>query len=87
MKPVVLVDVVGLTPRLIGAHTPNLARLAARAPMTTVLPAVTCSAQATMLTGTLPSQHGAVGNGWLARQSGEVALWRQANALVRGRCV
>ena len=84
MKPVLLVNVVGLTPRHLGETTPNFARLAARAPMTTVLPAVTCSAQATMLTGTLPSQHGAVGNGWLARQSMEVALWRQSNALVRG---
>lgn len=87
MKPVLLVDAVGLTPRLIGERTPNLARLAARAPMTTVLPAVTCSAQATLLTGTMPAQHGAVGNGWLARKTMEVALWRQSNALVSGEKV
>jgi hypothetical protein len=37
-----------------------------------------------MLTGSRPSQHGAVGNGWLDRASGEVALWRQSNALVEG---
>ena len=84
MKPVLLIDAVGLTPRMIGERTPNLARLAARAPMTTVLPAVTCSAQATLLTGTLPAQHGAVGNGWLARKAMEVGLWRQSNALVSG---
>jgi hypothetical protein len=67
MKPVLLVDVVGLTPRQIGERTPHLRGLAARgafAPMTTVLPAVTCSAQATMLTGLAPREHGAVGNGW-----------------------
>jgi predicted AlkP superfamily pyrophosphatase or phosphodiesterase len=87
MKPVLLVDVVGLTPRLLGERTPNLNRLVARAPMTTVLPAVTCSAQATMLTGALPSRHGAVGNGWLARRSMEIALWRQSNALVSGEKV
>jgi len=52
--------------------------------MTTVLPAVTCSAQATMLTGLAPSEHGAVGNGWYARDSAEIALWRQSNALVSG---
>ena len=54
MKPVVLLDVVGLTPAMLGANTPNLSRLAAdgfAAPMSTVLPAVTCSAQATMVTG------------------------------------
>lgn len=87
MKPVLLVDVVGLTPRLLGERTPNLSALAksgASAPMSTVLPAVTCSAQATMLTGLAPSSHGAVGNGWLDRASGEVALWRQSNALVSG---
>jgi len=84
MKPVVLVNVVGLTPRLVSERTPHLRQLATRAPMTTVLPAVTCSAQATLLTGTLPREHGAVGNGWLARKSMEVALWRQSNALVRG---
>ncbi len=87
MKPVVLVDVVGLTARQIGERTPRLQALAERgalAPMSAVLPAVTCSAQATMLTGLLPSAHGAVGNGWLDRASGEVALWRQSNALVSG---
>ena len=85
-----LIDAVGLTPRHLGADTPNLLRLAghgARAPMSAVLPAVTCSAQATMLTGALPREHGAVGNGWLDRASGEVALWRQSNALVGGEKV
>jgi predicted AlkP superfamily pyrophosphatase or phosphodiesterase len=87
MKSVLLVDIVGLTPRLLSERTPNLLALGksgAMAPMTTVLPAVTCSAQATMLTGLAPSGHGAVGNGWLDRASGEVALWRQSNALVSG---
>jgi predicted AlkP superfamily pyrophosphatase or phosphodiesterase len=90
MKPVLLVDVVGLTPRLLGDRTPNLLELGKRgamAPMTAILPAVTCSAQATMLTGLAPSGHGAVGNGWFDRASGEVALWRQSNALVDGEKV
>ncbi len=88
MRPVLLLDLVGLTRRQIGDRTPNLAALAARgacAPMSAVLPAVTCSAQATMLTGALPREHGVVGNGWLARDGMEVALWRQSNALVTGR--
>jgi len=90
MKPVLLVDVVGLTSRLVSDRTPNLqdlGRRGAAAPMSAVLPAVTCSAQATMLTGLPPSAHGAVGNGWLDRASGEVALWRQSNALVSGEKV
>lgn len=87
MQPVLLIDVVGLSPRMIGPRTPALAELArtgSLAPLGCVLPAVTCSAQATMLTGTLPREHGAVGNGWFERDSGEVHLWRQSNALVRG---
>jgi predicted AlkP superfamily pyrophosphatase or phosphodiesterase len=87
VRPVLWIDVVGLSWRQIGARTPALAALArvgAAAPMSTVLPAVTCSAQATLLTGTSPARHGAVGNGWLDRASGEVALWRQSNALVEG---
>ena len=88
MQPVLLIDVVGLSARMIGERTPALRELGRRgafAPMGTVLPAVTCSAQATMLTGKLPRDHGAVGNGWFDRESGEVALWRQANALVGGK--
>jgi predicted AlkP superfamily pyrophosphatase or phosphodiesterase len=87
VKPVLLIDVVGLTQAQLGPDTPHLQALAARggcAPMSTVLPAVTCSAQATMLTGTLPRDHGVVGNGWLDRERGDVAFWGQSNALVRG---
>ncbi|MEM9382444.1 MAG: alkaline phosphatase family protein, partial [Planctomycetota bacterium] len=88
MQPVLLLDVVGLTRRQVTAEvTPNLAALGARgsiAPMRAVLPAVTCSAQATMLTGALPSEHGAVGNGWRDPASFDVALWRQSNHLVTG---
>jgi predicted AlkP superfamily pyrophosphatase or phosphodiesterase len=78
---------VGLTRRQISTDTPHLAALAERgcaAPMSSVLPAVTCSTQATLLTGTLPSQHGVVGNGWMAPDSREVALWRQSNGHVQG---
>ncbi len=84
MKPVLLVDVVGLTPRLVSERTPNLNALATRSPMRAILPAVTCSAQATLLCGTLPREHGAVGNGWFTRDIAEIALWRQSNALVSG---
>ncbi len=85
-RPVVVIDVVGLTPRLL-AHMPRLRRLATdgvQRPLGTVLPAVTCSAQATFLTGTLPRRHGVVGNGWYFRDLGEVYLWRQHNRLVQG---
>lgn len=86
-KPLVVVDVVGLTQAMIGDHTPCIRRLADEGfcrPLGTLLPAVTCSAQATLLTGTLPREHGIVGNGWYFRDLAEVWLWRQSNRLVRG---
>jgi predicted AlkP superfamily pyrophosphatase or phosphodiesterase len=86
MTGVMVVDVVGLTPRLL-AHMPRLRAVAERgfqAPLGTVLPAVTCSVQSTFLTGETPAGHGIVGNGWYFRELGEVLLWRQHNALVGG---
>jgi predicted AlkP superfamily pyrophosphatase or phosphodiesterase len=86
MKPLVVLDIVGLTPRLL-AHMPNVRRIADQgwqAELGTVLPAVTCSAQSTFLTGQMPAQHGIVGNGWYFRELGEVFLWRQHNKLVHG---
>jgi predicted AlkP superfamily pyrophosphatase or phosphodiesterase len=85
--PLVVLDVVGLTPAVL-AHMPRLAALADtgfRAELGTVLPAVTCSVQSTLLTGALPREHGIVGNGWYFRELGEVFLWRQHNALVGGQ--
>jgi predicted AlkP superfamily pyrophosphatase or phosphodiesterase len=82
----VVLDVVGLTPRLLD-HMPRLRALADRgfrAPLGTVLPAVTCSVQSTFLTGETPAGHGIVGNGWYFRDLGEVFLWRQHNRLVQG---
>jgi predicted AlkP superfamily pyrophosphatase or phosphodiesterase len=82
--------VVGLTPAQIGPDTPALGELARRGFMTSlggVLPAVTCTAQATMLTGALPRHHGIVGNGWYFRELAEVWLWRQSNHLVAGEKV
>ncbi|MBO0607511.1 alkaline phosphatase family protein [Myceligenerans salitolerans] len=86
MRPVLLLDVVGLTERAL-AHMPRLGRLARAgwsSRLATVLPAVTCSVQSTMLTGLAPRDHGIVGNGWYFRDLGEVHLWRQHNRLVGG---
>lgn len=87
VKPLVVIDVVGLTHDLIGPHTPHIKRLAddgfAR-PLGTVFPAVTCTAQSSLLTGSLPREHGIVANGWYFRDLSEVWLWRQSNRLVHG---
>ncbi len=87
MRSTLVLLTVGLTPRHLGRHAPNLARLAsagALRPLATVTPAVTCSVQATFMTGLLPRDHGIVGNGWLFRDLMEVWFWRQSNRLVAG---
>jgi predicted AlkP superfamily pyrophosphatase or phosphodiesterase len=86
-RPLVVIDVVGLTPSLLGPDTPHLTRLANDGfvcPIAPVLPAVTCTAQASMLTGLPPREHGVVANGWYFRDLAEVWLWRQSNHLVAG---
>jgi predicted AlkP superfamily pyrophosphatase or phosphodiesterase len=87
MRPVIVLLVVGLTPAHLGPNTPRLSALArggAMRPLATVTPAVTCSVQATFMTGTLPREHGIVANGWLFRDLMEVLLWRQSSHLVNG---
>lgn len=89
MKKLLVIDVVGMTPALL-RHMPHLTAMATRgwqAELGTVLPAVTCSAQSTFLTGLMPAEHGIVGNGWYFRDLGEVYLWRQHNKLVGGQKV
>lgn len=90
MRRLLVILVVGLTRRQLGEHTPSLCALAKggfAAPIEPVLPAVTCSVQATYLTGAPPWRHGVVGNGWYWRDRAEVALWRQSNQLVEAPMV
>ncbi len=87
MQPLLIVNIVGLTPRHLGALTPRLTAFAARGkvvPLATVTPAVTCTVQASLMTGLAPSEHGIVGNGWLFRDLAEVWFWRQSNKLIAG---
>lgn len=86
MNKTALINVVGLSKRLIGEHTPFLQRWSADKTVATVepvLPAVTCAVQTTYLTGKWPTDHGIVGNGWYFKEEQEVKLWRQSNKLVQ----
>lgn len=85
MNPIVLINAVGLTPRLL-AHAPRLKAIAESGWHTSlpeVQPAVTCTAQATLLTGESPNRHGVVANGWLFRDTNEVRFWQQSNRLIQ----
>ena len=86
MKKTIVIDVVGLTPRLIGPHTPFLKEWSEKntqAVIKPILPAVTCSAQSTYVTGKMPAEHGIVGNGWYFKDEHEIKFWRQSNQLVQ----
>lgn len=86
MKKTVVINVVGLTQRLIGEHTPFIKSFLERGRSSViqpVLPAVTCSVQSTYLTGKWPSEHGIVANGWYFKDELEVKFWRQGNPLVQ----
>ncbi|MCB1852319.1 MAG: alkaline phosphatase family protein [Gammaproteobacteria bacterium] len=90
VRPLRVINIVGLTPALLGEHTPQLLRLVDEgflAQLEGVFPALTCTAQASMLTGTYPEHHGIVANGWYSREHAEVLFWKQANQLVAGEKV
>ena len=86
LNKTVVIDIVALSARRIGEHTPFLKKrrdvghLQAIKP---VLPAVTTSSQYTYLTGKYPTDHGIVGNGWYFKEECEVKFWRQSNHLVQ----
>lgn len=82
MTKVCIIDVVGLTPELL-AYAPRLRELGRAQVWQPPVPAVTCTVQATLLTGAMPSVHGIVGNGWYQRDSGEIRFWQQSNRLIQ----
>jgi predicted AlkP superfamily pyrophosphatase or phosphodiesterase len=89
---VAVLNVVGLSPSVFARRKcPRLQAFAQRSggirTLTTDLPAVTCSVQASMLTGRRPGDHGIVGNGWFDRDLQEVHFWKQSNRLVQGPLV
>jgi len=84
-QPLILINAVGLTARLLplAPRLHALARSGWQAPLREVIPAVTCTAQAAILTGQATDKHGIVGNGWLFRDTGEVRFWQQSNRLIQ----
>lgn len=85
MRRSVVINVVGLSERVIDTHTPFLQSWSRRIPKNHIkpqVPAVTCSVQTTYLTGQPPSVHGIVGNGWYFKDECEIKFWRQSNKLV-----
>ncbi len=87
MSRLALLNVVGLTQGHLGPSLPRISAFAQRGSVFSIdptLPAVTCSAQSTYLTGLTPGRHGAVANGWYDRTLSEVHFWKQSNRVVSG---
>ncbi|WP_337863026.1 nucleotide pyrophosphatase/phosphodiesterase family protein [Nitrososphaera sp.] len=87
----IVLDIVGLeTEHLESGLVPNIARLAGAgeyAKMEPVFPAVTCTVQASLLSGRYPSEHGIVANGLYDRSTYSVSFWEQPSSLVRAERV
>lgn len=87
MPRTAILNVVGLTARLIGEHMPEIRAFMERSRSSLVepvLPAVTCTAQATYVTGHTPRDHGIVANGWYDRDYAEHRFWKQPEQLIQG---
>ena len=90
MKRLAVLNVVGLTKEHLGINAPNITSLAKQShihSIETLLPAVTCSVQSTILTGESSKTHGIIANGWHNRKTKETAFWKQSNDLVQGEKV
>ena len=82
-----VLNIVGLSKSLLGANTPGITSFAEKHGLQTytpAFPALTTTAQSSILTGTPPDQHGIIANGWYDRESAEVRFWKQSNHLVHG---
>jgi len=86
MKKLLVLDVVALTKlHLSDKLTPNISKIFDKgfsASMTPSFPAVTCSVQASMMTGLYPSDHGIISNGYYDRKTKLVSFWEQYSSLV-----
>ncbi len=83
---VAVINVVALSQRTL-AQMPQLNKWAQSQQCSSfkpAFPAVTCTAQATYVTGLLPEFHGILGNGWYNRTMAEVQFWKQSDKLVHG---
>lgn len=87
IKFYIVIDIVGLEfGHLESGLVPNISSLAAEgesAMMEPVFPGVTCTVQASILSGTYPNQHGIICNGFYDRINRNVSFWEQSSDLVQ----
>lgn len=82
-----VLNIVGLSKSLLGPNAPGITAFAEKHGLQTyapAFPALTTTAQSSILTGTPPEDHGIVANGWYDRETAEVRFWKQSNHIVHG---
>jgi len=83
----IVIDIVGLEfHHLQSDIIPNISRIASEgecAKMEPVFPSVTCTMQASLLSGTYPSEHGIISNGLYDRTNHNISFWEQSSNLVK----
>lgn len=82
-----VLNIVGLSKSLLGENAPGITAYAEKHGLQTYapeFPALTTTAQSSILTGTTPQHHGIVANGWYDRETAEVRFWKQSNHIVHG---
>ena len=87
VKHIIVIDIVGLESKHISEETtPNIFKIAQSGEtgeLETVFPAVTCTVQSSLLSGSYPEVHGIISNGLYDRQHYSVSFWEQSSNLVQ----
>jgi len=87
VKHIIVIDIVGLESKHISEETtPNIFKISQTGEtkeLETVFPAVTCTVQSSLLSGSYPEVHGIISNGLYDRQHYSVSFWEQSGNLVQ----
>ena len=87
VKRIIVIDIVGLESKHISEQTtPNIFKISQTGEtreLETVFPAVTCTVQSSLLSGSYPDVHGIISNGLYDRQHYTVTFWEQSSNLVQ----
>ena len=86
MKKIIVLDIPGLVRSNIDKiKTKNISKIIENnnSVLIPTFPAVTCSAQSSILTGTYPSEHGIIANGYYDKIYKEIHFWDQPSRLVK----
>ena len=87
VRHIIILDIVGLESSHLNSNLlPNIAKLANEGvsfKVEPVFPAVTCTVQASLLSGQYPNQHGIISNGLYDKANYTVSFWEQSSSLVQ----